>query len=251
MGVVLALVLAVSASNRHEAEDLYRAARSDQASGSPKMALTEATHAYALDSKPMYLLEIAECQRDLGRWAEAAVSYQRYLAVAPARNRSAAKKALAEVQSHLGNLPPAKPAAGGELAIAPLVATPLLAPPAAEPPAPPRTPVTALPPPPAPPAAVSDTPEVGAVSAGEEDGHTRIWAYSLVGLAVASAAVGTVGWVNVASYNSYVSSVTSGELVSTGSTARQNLSSAQTWQIVAIATTIATGLAAGGAVFTW
>jgi hypothetical protein len=265
MGLLLALALAVSPSARHEAEQLYQSARADEAAGSVKMALTEATHAFALDPKPAYLLEIAQCQKTLGRWSEAAAAYQRYLAYPQVKNRAAAKQSLAEVQSHLSNAP-----AAGPLAIAPLVASPLVAAPAAPPPtaAPATTaagptpvatapPVQASskpePPPSAPVAAVTDSPAAlsGEVSSDQTSGHTRVWAYTLIGVAVAAAAFGAVGWVNVASYNGYVSSVASGQVTSSGLSAQQNLSSAQTWQIVAISTTIGTVLAAGGAALTW
>jgi hypothetical protein len=101
-------------------------------------------------------------------------------------------------------------------------------------------------------AAISDAPEVPTeVSSSAEGGHSRAWAYTLLGVAVAAAAVGVVGWINVADYNSYVSSVANGQVVSSGKTANANLSSAQTWQIVAISTTIGTALAIGGVGLTW
>jgi hypothetical protein len=204
----------------------------------------------------MYLLEIGDCQKAMGRWAEAAVTYRRYLALPQAKNRAAVRKSLAEVERHLGG----QSTGGGALAIAPLVASPASSPMSNNPlDAAPlvATPLAAPPPPPtlAPPvpmAAVGDNPEVqGEVSSNGEGGHSRAWAYTLLGVAVAAAAVAVVGWVDVAGYNGYVSSVTSGQVVSSGLTARQNLSSAQTWQIVAISTTIATGLAAGGVALTW
>ena len=225
------------------------------------MALTEATRAYALEPNPLYLLEIAECQKALKSWPEAAVSYRSYLALPQARNKAVIRKALAEVQAHLGGAP----AEAGELAIAPLVAAPLVPvapspPPAPAPSAPAPTPaparaaaVAAAPPPaPAPTAAVSEVPEepieVPKTSGG---GHSRALAYSLLGVAVAAAAVGVVGWLNVVDYNSYVSSVSSGQVVSNGQTASQNLSSAQTWQIVAISTTVGTALAIGEVGLSW
>jgi hypothetical protein len=260
MGVLLALVLAASPSSRQEAEQLYKFARSDFAAESYKMALTEATRAYALEPNPLYLLEIAECQKALKRWPEAAVSYRSYLALREAKNRAAVRKAFAEVQAHLGGAPPE----GGELAIAPLVAAPLVpsapppspAPPALAPaPAPAPVVATVAPPPaptPAPVAAVSEVPEeptdVPKTSGGS---HSRALAYTLLGVGVAAAAVGVVGWLNVVDYNSYVSSVSSGQVVSNGQTASQNQSSAQTWQIVAISTTVGTALAIGGVGLSW
>ncbi len=255
MGLLIALVLAGSPAARQEAEQLYKFARSDFANESYKMALTEATRAYALVPNPPYLLEIAECQRALKRWAEAAVSYRSYLALPQVKNRAAIRKELAEVQSHLEGPPPPEEDA---LAIAPLVAAPVAPPPVSPPAAPP--PPAAAPsavvrpaPSPAPMAAVSDAPEVPSeVSSSEGGGHSRAFAYTLLGVAAAAAAFAVVGWVDVVNYNSYAATLNQGPPgLATASSASAQLSQAQTWQVVAISTTIGTALAIGGVGLTW
>lgn len=195
------------------------------------MALGQALRAYALMPKPALLLEIAQDQSGLGKWGEAAKFYDLYLATHPTGpSKALAKKGYAEAKEHVD--------AGDLMAVVPLGAAP--------------PPVVAAPPPPPPVAPVPDPAPVWAPTTAEAtEGappHSHVLAYSLAGVAVAAAVFAVIGWAEVASYNGYVGSLAAG---TPGSQALSRQSQANTWQIVAIGTSIATGLAAGAVVLTW
>ncbi|HUB05874.1 MAG TPA: hypothetical protein VMB50_02675 [Myxococcales bacterium] len=264
MGVLLSLVVSLtaaspSASERHEADRLGAQAKADRLAGGFKAALGEATRAWQTYPRPVFLLEIAEDHRGLGEWAEAATYYERYLATRPAgANRALARKHFAEAKSHLRGggdvlavapLAPGPAPAANPLEPAPLVAAPLAPAPLAPPP------VTQAQPPPAPPAAVADpfsTGTAGEVSQSAPAHHSHVLAYTLIGVAAASAVVAVIGWGNVVSYNNFEGSVASsnaGTFAATDAVSRKN--QAQTWWDVGLATTIVAAVAGGAIAFTW
>jgi hypothetical protein len=244
---MLALLLTVSPSVRHEAARIAVQAKADRQAGEFKNALREAQKAYALVPKPGLLLEIAEDHRGLGNWTEATTFYERYLATRPTGpGRALVKKRLAEAKGHAGQ------GGGDVLALAPLTATPLVAPAAPPPEAPlPPPPIVELsaPPPAAPVAAVTEPPPASGGEVTEAaPRHSRALAYSLIGIGAAAAVVAVVGWVEVSSYDGYVGTIASG---TPASQAISRYNQANTWQVVAIATSIAAGLAGGAVAFTW
>ncbi|MHB8416747.1 MAG: tetratricopeptide repeat protein [Myxococcales bacterium] len=268
MGVLLALFVSVvpaSASARHEADRLGAQARADRLAGAYRPALGEASRAYKLFPRPLFLFEMAEDHRGLGEWADALAYYERFLATRPAGgNRAIAKKHLAEAKSHT------RSSAVDVLAVAPLAPSPLTAaplaaaPPASAAPAPNSLEVAPLAPPPvveapaappAPPAAVASAPPAGPEGEVAQEApahHSRWLAYTLIGLAGASAVVAVVGWANVASYNGYVGSIQQGPPKQTQAVAAKNAQSqAGTWQGAAIATTVVAALAGGSVAFAW
>ncbi len=243
MQLLLALLIAVSPDARQDADRIAAQAKAHREAGSFKVALEEAQRAFIIYPKSAYLLEIALDQSALGKWTEAARVYQRYLTTKPkGENKQLAEKGLAEAQAHQsGDADP--------LAIAPLTPAPAPAP-EAEPlaTAAPLTPAsTAFEAQLAPPPLV----ELPAVSEPAPKAHSRVLAYTLIGVGAVAAVFAVIGWVEVANYNSYVGGLKLGGPGSTGQNALSQQSAANTWWDVGLTTTIVAGLAGGGAAFTW
>ena len=249
--LLVSLVAASPSSARREADRLAAQAKSDRIAGNFKAALDEATQAYRVSPRPTFLFEIAEDYRCLGQWPQAQGYYERFLATHPSGGaRATARRRLAESRAHaaaagdpltvaplaVASLTPNAPAPAGPLEAAPLVAAPLASatpPPVAQPP-----PVVEAP-------APSTSGEV-AQSAPAHRSHTL--AYTLLGVAGASAIVAVIGWANVASYDSFAGNVPAG---TSGPDAKSRQSQAQTWWDVGLATTIIAAAAGGAVAFTW
>jgi hypothetical protein len=88
----------------------------------------------------------------------------------------------------------------------------------------------------------------GEVAEGAPKKHSRVLAYSLIGVGAAAAVVAVIGWVEVSSYNGYAGSIAAG---TPGAQALSRLSQANAWQDVAIVTSIGVGLAGGAVALTW
>jgi hypothetical protein len=238
--LLLALLIAVSPEVQQQADRLMAQAKANRAAGAFKDALDEAQRAYILVPKPAYLLEIAQDQSGLGKWMEAARVYEHYLATKPkGAARAQAEKALADARAHENEAPPPDP-----LAIAPLTPVAPAAPEAAAPAAPISDSSRAFEAQLAPPPIV----ELPATSEEGPKRHSHVLAYSLIGVAAASVVFAVIGWVEVASYNSFVGSLKAG---ASGQNALSQQSSANSWQDVAITTTIVAGLSGGGVALTW
>ena len=80
----IALVLLLAAApTRHEAERLFKAGTAAYEDGHYEEALADYAAAYEALPLPQLLLDIAQCERELGHWKEAELHYRQYLVAKP------------------------------------------------------------------------------------------------------------------------------------------------------------------------
>jgi len=88
----------------------FRLAERHYAAGRFEQALPEYQQAYELSQLPGFLFNIGACHHQLGHWAEAKESLQRYVDSVPdAPNRADAERLLEEATAHLPPPPPPEP----------------------------------------------------------------------------------------------------------------------------------------------
>jgi tetratricopeptide (TPR) repeat protein len=94
------VVLLAAAPTRHEAERLFKAGTAAYEEGRYEEALADYAAAYEALPLAQLLLDIAQCDRQLGRWKEAELHYRQYLSAKPdAPNRGEVEGYLAEVRA--------------------------------------------------------------------------------------------------------------------------------------------------------
>ncbi|MHB1845865.1 MAG: tetratricopeptide repeat protein, partial [Deltaproteobacteria bacterium] len=109
--LLLSLSLASEPGLHQAAKRLYQQAGAAFAAGRYADAAAEFQAAYKLEPNPGLLFDVGQCDRKLGRWAEALGFFRRYLEVKPeAANRTLAEMRIAEAEGHVRERAPPAPA---------------------------------------------------------------------------------------------------------------------------------------------
>lgn len=129
--LIVLVTSTASAENRDQAREAFQRGNQHYALGEYEPALQEFKTAYRNFEDPTFLFNIAQCERQLERRADAIRSYRMYLVNAPdAPNRDVVRGLIERLEHELAEeraaKPPAPPAAALSVSPAPPAAAPAL-----------------------------------------------------------------------------------------------------------------------------
>ncbi|MHB8416691.1 MAG: tetratricopeptide repeat protein [Myxococcales bacterium] len=236
--LLAALILGSSspAAQLQKAKQLFQQGRADYQAGRFRQAIEEFLAADKLKASAALIYNVAQAYEKLGDLSHAVEYYQDYLSREPhAADRDKVKATIQNLQAKLQ----AEPAAPVVVMAAPVES------PAAPAPGPAAPALTA--PAPAPPVSAPEA----AVTEPAKPHRSRVLPITLGAVGIAAGIVAIVGIVEVASYQSTVSSINSGGFKGSYADAQGQASQANTWGDAAIALGVVAVAGLTGAGLTW